>query len=194
LVTVALDVKPSGTRSTARPSYGTTYQNPQEGHRMSRRLSLAVTAALLAMLSSGCFGTSASPTSTPSRRNAPAWVRPANLPGGVDRGTVKRLMAEWHAARYSCTGEPAGCPYQPGVFASGSVLLPAMRRIDPSIPATNNLNATLSLTPFIFVLDDSTPRRLDIATADANGRYVHLVAVGTAQPRLRVAALGPLTS
>jgi hypothetical protein len=103
-------------------------------------------------------------------------------------------MAEWHAARYSCTGEPAGCPYQPGAFASGSVLLPAMRRINPSIPATNTINATLSLAPFIFVLDDSTPRRLDIATADANGRYVHLVAIGTAQPRLKVAALGPLNS
>jgi hypothetical protein len=127
---------------------------------MGRRLSVAVTIALLAMLSNG-----------------------------VDGQTVQRLMAEWHAARYSCTGEPAGCPYEPGAFASGPVLLSAMKRINPSIPATNNLNATMSLAPFVFVLDDSTPRRLDIATADAKGRYVHLIAIGTAQPRLRVGGL-----
>lgn len=156
---------------------------------MSRRLSFAVTIAILAMLSSGCFGTSASPSSAPSRRHATAWVRPANVPRGVDGQTVNRLMAEWHAARYSCTGEPAGCPYQPGAFASGSVLLSAMKRINPSILETTNLNATMSLAPFVFVLGDSTSRRLDIATADAKGRYVHLIAIGTAQPRLRVGGL-----
>jgi hypothetical protein len=131
------------------------------------------------------------------------WASTANRPLGVDRGTEKTLLAEWRAARFSCTGgpagtgecsgtgEPSGCPYQPGAFATGEVLLSSMRRINPSIPATNNANATLSVSRFVFVLSDSNSAQLDIAMADAKGRYVHLVASGAGQPKLRVRPLGP---
>ena len=103
-------------------------------------------------------------------------------------------MAEWRAARFSCAGLRSRCPEQPGAFQTGKELLAAMRRINHSLPATDNLNATLSLAPFVFVLSDSTSQRLDIATTDAKGRYVHLIAVGAAQPELKLAALGPFSS
>lgn len=69
-----------------------------------------------------------------------------------------------------------------------------MHKFHPSIPVSDNANATLSLARVVFLLSDSTADQLDIAMADAKGRYVHLVAVGGAQPRLKVGALGPLNS
>jgi hypothetical protein len=64
-----------------------------------------------------------------------------------------------------------------------------MRRMNPAVPATDDLDATMALANFVFVLPDSNANRLDIARADASGRYVHLVAVGAEPPRLRVGAL-----
>jgi hypothetical protein len=121
-------------------------------------------------------------------------VSAANLPPGVDPGTEKTLMAEWRAARFSCTGQQGGCPYQPGAFATGKVLVSAMRRINHSTPVSDNANATLSLARVVFVLSDSTADRLDIAMADTKGRYVHLIALGAAQPHLKVGALSPLNA
>jgi hypothetical protein len=152
-----------------------------------RRASLCIAAVAVA-LPAGCLGSSSS-SSHNALGDGKVWGSTANLPSGVDIGTEKTLLAEWRAARFSCTGEQAGCPYQPGPFATGKVLLSSMRRINHSIPATDSLNATLAITRFVFVLSDSDSNRLDIAMADANGRYVHLIAVGTAQPRLRIAAL-----
>jgi hypothetical protein len=147
---------------------------------------LLVLAGLCAV--AGCrFGHSVSPQSTAG--DAEVWTHTVNRPGGVDQRTEQVLLSEWRAARFSCTGEPAGCPYQPGAFAAGAVLLSSMRRINPSIPATRNLGATFSLERFVFILPDSHSHRLDIATTDAKGRYVHLIADGAAQPRLKVAGL-----
>jgi hypothetical protein len=99
---------------------------------------------------------------------------------------VKRLIAEWHAARFSCTGLAGGCPYQPGYFASGLVLLSEMRRINPAIPASDAYGTTKSLSPnsTVFVLADSSPRHLDLETQDAKGSYIRLDAIGKSQPRL----------
>jgi hypothetical protein len=41
----------------------------------------------------------------------------------------------------------------------------------------------------VFILPDSTANRLDIATAAADGSFVHLVAVGVHAPRFEFAAL-----
>jgi hypothetical protein len=141
--------------------------------------------AVAAALSAGCLGSSSTHTSVGDGK---VWSSTANLPPGVDIATEKALVAEWGAARFGC-GKASGCPSRPGAFWTGKPLLAAMRRMNPDIPATDDLDATLALTRFVFVLPDSTANHLDIARADANGRYVHLVATGTDQPRLRVGGL-----
>jgi hypothetical protein len=154
------------------------------GKKPIRGLSLCI-AAVAASLSAGCLG---SPSTHSAVEDGKVWGTTANLPSGVDTATEKTLLAEWGAARFGC-GNTSGCPSRSGAFSTGRPLLSAMRRVNPAIPATDNLNATLALTRFVFVLPDSNANRLDIAMADARGRYVHLVAVGTDQPRLRVGAL-----
>jgi hypothetical protein len=142
-------------------------------------------AAVAAALAAGCLGSSPTPGSVGDGR---VWSRTANLPPGVDIATEKALIAEWGAARFGC-GKASGCPSRPGAFWTGKHLLAAMRRMNPDIPATDDLDATLALTRVVFVLPDSNANRLDIARADKEGRYVHLVATGTDQPRLRVGGL-----
>lgn len=146
---------------------------------------------LVLLLTAGCIGSS-SPSSDSSVVDGKVWTQTANLPSGVDQATEKTLVSEWAAARFAC-GQASGCPSREGAFSTGKALLSAMRRMNPSVPVADNLNATMSLANPVFVLRDSTSNRLHIAVADADGRYVHLVAVGTGQPRLRVAALGPLS-
>ncbi len=103
--------------------------------------------------------------------------------------TKDRLLAEYRASRYSCP-KHAFCIFYVGQFWTGGVLLVRLHRVHPTIPVTRNLDATLSLdSRFVFVLPDSTPYRLDLATAAADGSYVHLIAVGTRPPRFRFAAL-----
>jgi hypothetical protein len=75
------------------------------------------------------------------------------------------------------------------VFLRPSRLVHRMRRTNPSILVTTDMDATLSLARFVFVLPDSTSHRLDIAMAAASGRYVHLIAVGSGRPRFRFGAL-----
>ena len=163
---------------------------------MKKIVSLLAVFTAVAALCSGCSGHSAQQSSSTEGGGVAGknWMSAANRPSGVDASTEKMLMAEWRAARFSCTGEKGGCPRQVGAFATGQVLLSAMRRINHSIPATDNLNATMSLERFVFVLDDSTSNRLDLATADAKGRYVHLIAVGATQPHLRFGPLSPLSA
>ncbi len=71
------------------------------------------------------------------------------------------------------------------VFLPRGELARLMNRIHPEIPATDSLNATLSLdTRVVFVLPETTTDRLVLATADRQGRYVRLVAVGVGKPRI----------
>lgn len=149
------------------------------------RVLLLCTAAVVAVLSPGCVGSSTTPGSVGDGK---VWGSAANLPPGVDIRTEKALLAEWRAARFGC-GNSSGCPTRTGAFSTGKALLSAMRRMNPAIPATDNLDATLALARFVFILPDSSANHLDIARADAKGRYVHLVAAGTDQPRLRVGGL-----
>lgn len=107
----------------------------------------------------------------------------------LDRATKERLLAEYRASRASCPKD-SYCILIVGRFWTGGALLVRLHRAHPTIPATRNLNATLSLDKrFVFVLPDSTAHRLDLATAAADGSYVHLIAVGTGAPRFRFAAL-----
>jgi hypothetical protein len=152
--------------------------------RPSRGLPLCIVAVAVT-LSAGCLGSSSTHNAV---EDGKVWGSTAHLPAGVDTGTEATLLAEWRAARFGC-GHASGCPSGPGAFSTGKRLLAAMRRMNPAIPATDNLDGTLALTRFVFVLADSNANRLDIARADARGRYVHLVAVGTEQPRLRVGGL-----
>lgn len=151
---------------------------------MQRRLTLGAAAVALAVLTAGCLGNSASqPAPLPKRSISSSPV--SGIPTGVDAHTVSRLVAEWRAARFSCTGLAGGCPYQPGTFASGLVLLSEMRRINPAIPVSDAAGTTKSLNPdsTVFVLGDSSPRRLDLETRDTKGAYIRLVAIGTHHPR-----------
>jgi hypothetical protein len=152
--------------------------------RPTRGLLLCI-AAVAAALPAGCVGSSSTHTAVGDGK---VWGSTANLPPGVDTGTERTLLTEWRAARFG-GGNASGCRSRPGAFSTGKRLLTAMRRMNPAVPATDDLDATMALANFVFVLPDSNPNRLDIARADASGRYVHLVAVGAEPPRLRVGAL-----
>ena len=147
---------------------------------------------VLAGVLAGCSlggGTGARPvgaTTGDSTSVPPHPTASSGVPAGLDPATRRRLLAEWRVAVK--TGGSAG----PGslVFLSPSQLVPILNRVNASIPATTSLNATMSLDHrVVFVLSDSTARRLDIATAARNGRYVHLIAVGSRPPRFKFAAL-----
>jgi hypothetical protein len=106
-----------------------------------------------------------------------------DTPAKMDAAT-RRLLAEWRVAVK--TGGSSG----PGslVFLSPGQLVPILNRINPAIPATTNLNATLSLEDFVFVLPDSTANRLDLATTD-HGTYIHVIAQGDHSPTFVIAPL-----
>jgi hypothetical protein len=150
----------------------------------------AALAAVVAVVASGCLGNSSAngPPSTASRTGSGASRGAAVL----DPGTRARLLAEYRAGRVRnrCPkGSLCPAPY-PGVFWKGPLLVEEMNRANPSILATRNLNGTMSLeSRLVFVLPDSNSRRLDIATAAADGRYVHLIAVGRHPPEFRFGAL-----
>ncbi|HEY3765164.1 MAG TPA: hypothetical protein VGL44_08390 [Gaiellales bacterium] len=111
---------------------------------------------------------------------------------GLDSATQGRLLAEYRAARVRVSCPPGSrCPATAaGRFWTGRGLLRVLHRNHPSIAATDDMDATLSLDiRIVFVLPDSTAHRLDLATVAADGRYVHLIAVGARPPRFRFGAL-----
>jgi hypothetical protein len=151
----------------------------------TRSLALVTAVALVA---TGCFGGS----SAKAPPSAASSTRPSSTPG-VSSGTVPvldpatraRLLAEYRAGRirYDC---PPGtlCPYYPpGVFWTGRALLAAMNRVNPTVQERQGSVLGDSQSPVVYVLADSTANRLDIATAAADGHYVHLVAVGKLPPQ-----------
>lgn len=154
-----------------------------------RHAALVVLVLAASPIASGCLGGSPAKVGT-----TPGSVRAIAPAAGavLDAATRGRLLAEYRASRIriSC---PSGsrCPQPPpGRFWTGSGLLRVLHRDHPSIAATDDLNATLSLDiRIVFVLPDSTANRLDLATAAADGRYVHLIAVGHGRPRFRFGAL-----
>jgi hypothetical protein len=140
-----------------------------------RRSSLLIV-LVVELLASGCLGSSSSHQSA-----ATARTLGVSAPKSVDEATKARLLAEYEVAVK--TGGSSG-PHSL-VFLSRGELARLMNRIHPEIPATDSLNATLSLdTRVVFVLPETTTDRLVLATADSQGRYVRLVAVGAGKPRI----------
>jgi hypothetical protein len=125
----------------------------------------------------GCLGNSSANAPAPR-----AHARSASpvLSGGhrpvLDAATRHRLLVEWHVAvrtaqvLYGPTGGIGFLP--PRQLAS------AMRRAHPSIPATASFGTNDTLVPRVVFVLSPTALRLDIATVAADGRYVHLTAVG----------------
>ncbi len=144
----------------------------------------------VALLVSGCVGGSSAHVA-PAARASVATTPPVT--GTVlDSATRGRLLAEYRASRIRISCPPGSlCPQRPlGRFWTGGALIEILNRAHPAIPATSDLNATLSLDDrIVFVLPDSTANRLDLATAAADGRYVHLIAVGRGRPRFRFGAI-----
>jgi PASTA domain len=109
----------------------------------------------------------------------------------LDATTSARLLTEYRGSLIPPCPAGSLCPVRPrGVFLTGRVLIHVLHRTHPSIPATTDMNETLSLDGrVVFVLADSSASRLDLATAAADGSYVHLIAVGTRPPRFRLGGL-----
>lgn len=74
-------------------------------------------------------------------------------------------------------------------FLAPRQLASAMRRAHPGIPATASFGPKAGLARRVVFVLSPTALELDIATVAADGRAVHLLAIGYHRPHFKFAAL-----